>query len=51
MNDKEKLDLYLQIEPSLLVYSQVIEKDVKAEVANLRVMVNELSKRLDAKSF
>jgi len=50
MNDKEKLDLYLQIEPSLLVYSQFIEKDVKDEVANLRVMVNELAKRLDVKS-
>ena len=50
MNDEEKLDLYLQFEPLLLVYSQVIEKDVKEEVANLRIMVNELAKRLDVKS-
>ncbi len=50
MNDSEKLDLYLQFEPSLLVYSQVIEKDVKEEVAHLRIMVNELAKRLDVKS-
>jgi len=51
MNDKEKLDLYLQIEPSLFVYSQVIEKDDKDQrIDNLYEIVSELAKRLDAKS-
>jgi len=41
MNDEEKLDLYLQIEPSLCVYSQVIEKDDKDK------RIDELEKRFE----
>jgi len=51
MNDKEKLDLYLQIEPSLFVYTHVQEKDNKDQrIDNLYEIVSELAKRLDAKS-